>query len=61
VKELNSKGDAAFVAEAGDKAPVEPAAKRPVCGGTRVGSACLLPLPLCKPMALAVVLKTATS
>jgi hypothetical protein len=83
VKELNSKGEAAFVAEAGDKARVwwnpsgnsevakmkpawfEAAKKRAAAGGAPPESprrcACLLPLRLRTPLALAVVLKTALS
>jgi hypothetical protein len=83
VKELHFKGEAAFVAEAGDKARVwwnqsgnseaakmksawlEAAKKHAAAGGVPPESprrsACLLPLPLCKPLALAVVLMTALS
>ena len=77
VKEQRSKGDAAFVAEACDKARAWrnqsgnseaakiksvwfEADKKSSCGGgvpleSPRRSACLLPLPLCKPLALTVV------
>jgi hypothetical protein len=80
VKELHAKGEAAFVAEAGDKARVwwnqsgnleaaktksawfEAAKKRAAAGAPSESprrSACLLPLSLCKPLILKVLLKTA--